>query len=111
MITQETYEALKDARKKLKNWKGDTKKMLFEGQAQDLYDLLDTTIREFDGENEMTNVPDRVFLVIGEDTPDGADFDEFDEVWLVTRGDGTQRIEVLYECYDKIEWFDFDELK
>ena len=59
----------------------------------------------------MTNVPDRVFLVIGEDTPDGADFDEFDEVWLVTRGDGTQRIEVLYECYDKIEWFDFDELK
>ena len=111
MITQETYEALKDARKKLKNRKGDTKKMLFEGQAQDLYDLLDTTIREFDGENEMTNVPDRVFLVIGEDTPDGADFDEFDEVWLVTRGDGTQRIEVLYECYDKIEWFDFDELK
>ena len=111
MITQETYEALKDARKKLKNRKGDTKKMLFEGQAQDLYDLLDTIIREFDGENEMTNVPDRVFLVIGEDTPDGADFDEFDEVWLVTRGDGTQRIEVLYECYDKIEWFDFDELK
>ena len=111
MITQDTYEALKDARKKLKNRKGDTKKMLFEGQAQDLYDLLDTIIREFDGENEMTNVPDRVFLVIGEDTPDGADFDEFDEVWLVTRGDGTQRIEVLYECYDKIECFDFDELK
>lgn len=80
MITQETYEALKDARKKLKNRKGDTKKMLFEGQAQDLYDLLDTTIREFEGENETTNVPDRVFLVIGEDTPDGADFDEFDEV-------------------------------
>lgn len=80
MITQETYEALKDARKKLKNWKGDTKKMLFEGQAQNLYDLLDTTIREFEGENEMTNVPDRVFLVIGEDTPDGADFDELDEV-------------------------------
>lgn len=80
MITQETYEALKDARKKLKNWNGDTKKMLFEGQAQNLYDLLDTTIREFEGENEMTNVPDRVFLVIGEDTPDGADFDELDEV-------------------------------
>ena len=111
MITQDTYEALKDARKKLKNRKGDTKKMLFEGQAQDLYDLLDTIIREFDGENEMTNVPDRVFLVIGEDTPDGADFDEFDEVWLVTRGDGTHRIEAMYECYDKIEWFDFDELK
>lgn len=80
MITQETYEALKDARKKLKNRKGDTKKMLFEGQTQDPYDLLDTTIREFEGENETTNVPDRVFLVIGEDTPDGADFDEFDEV-------------------------------
>ena len=79
MITQETYEALKNARKKLKNWKGDTKKMLFEGQAQDLYDLLDTTIREFEGENEMTNVPDSIFLVIGEDTPDGADFDELDE--------------------------------
>ncbi len=28
-----------------------------------------------------------------------------DDVWV------TQRIEVLYECYDKIEWFDFDELK
>lgn len=80
MITQETYEALKNARKKLKNRKGDTKKMLFEGQTQDLYDLLDTTIREFEGENEMTNVPDRVFLVIGEDTPDGANFDELDEV-------------------------------
>ena len=80
MITQETYEALKDARKKLKNWKGDTKKMLFEGQTQDLYDLLDTTIREFEGENETTNGPYRVFLVIGEDTPDGADFDELDEV-------------------------------
>lgn len=36
---------------------------------------------------------------------------EKDDVWVVTRGDGTQRIEVLYECYDKIEWFDFDELK
>ena len=34
-----------------------------------------------------------------------------DDIWVVTRGDGTQRIEVLYECYDKIEWFDFDELK
>ena len=34
-----------------------------------------------------------------------------DDVWIVTRGDGTQRIEALYECYDKIEWFDFDELK
>ena len=31
-----------------------------------------------------------------------------EDVWLVTRGDGTQRIEVLYECYDKIEWLDFD---
>nr|UVX88798.1 MAG: hypothetical protein [Bacteriophage sp.] len=50
------------------------------GQTQDLYDLLDTTIREFEGENEMTNVPDSIFLVIGEDTPDGADFDELDEV-------------------------------
>lgn len=80
MITQETYDALKNAREKLKNWKGDTKKILFEGQAQDLYDLLDTTIREFEGEDEMTNVPDRIFLVIGEDTPDGADFDELDEV-------------------------------
>lgn len=80
MITQETYDALKNARDKLKNWKGDTKKMLFEGQVQDLYDLLDTTIREFEGENEMTNVPDRIFLVIGEDTPDGIDFDILDEV-------------------------------
>lgn len=80
MITQETYDALKNARDKLKNWKGDTKKILFEGQAQDLYDLLDTTIREFEGENEMTNVPDHIFLVIGEDTPDGVDFDELDEV-------------------------------
>lgn len=34
-----------------------------------------------------------------------------DDVWIVTRGDGTYRIEALYECYDKIEWFDFDELK
>lgn len=34
-----------------------------------------------------------------------------DGVWLVTIGDGTHRIEALYECYDKIEWLDFDELK
>lgn len=34
-----------------------------------------------------------------------------DDIWLVTRGDGTHRIEALYECYDKIEWLDFDELK
>lgn len=80
MITQETYEALKNARNKLKNSKGVTGKMLFDGQAQDLYDLLNTTIREFEGENEMTNVPDSIFLVIGEDTPDGADFEELDEV-------------------------------
>lgn len=71
---------MKDARKKLKNRKGDTKKILFEGEAQDLYDLLDTTIREFEGENEMVNVPDRIFLNIGEDVPDGADFDELYEV-------------------------------
>ena len=86
MITQETYEALKDARNKLKNWKGDTKKIIFEGQAQDLYDLLDATIRELDDENEMTNVPDSIFLVIGEDTPEDADFDELDEVtWSKVR--------------------------
>ena len=60
--------------------------MLFEGQAQDLYDLLDTTIREFEGENEMTNVPDRIFLIIGEDVPDGSDFEELDEVtWCKER--------------------------
>ena len=34
-----------------------------------------------------------------------------DDIWVVTRGDGTHRIEALYECYDKIEWLDFDELK
>lgn len=34
MITQETYEALKDARKKLKNRKGDIKKILFEGGSR-----------------------------------------------------------------------------
>lgn len=34
-----------------------------------------------------------------------------DDVWVVTRGDGTHRIEAMYECYDKIEWLDFDELK
>lgn len=28
-----------------------------------------------------------------------------DDIWI------TQRIEVLYGCYDKIEWLDFDELK
>ena len=34
-----------------------------------------------------------------------------DDGWIVTRGDGTHRIDALYECYDKIEWLDFDELK
>ena len=80
MITQETYEALKNARKKLTNWKGDVKPILFKGDAEELYNLLDTTIRQFDGENEMRNVPERIFLNIGEDTPDGADFNELDEV-------------------------------
>jgi len=80
MITQETYEALKNARKKLANWKGDVKPILFKGDAEELYNLLDTTIRQFDGENEMRNVPERIFLNIGEDTPDGADFNELDEV-------------------------------
>jgi len=80
MITQETYEAWKEARKKLQNWNGKVKPILFEGDVEKIYDLLDTTIREFEGENEMENVPDRIFLVIGEDTPDGADFNELDEV-------------------------------
>ena len=34
-----------------------------------------------------------------------------DDRLIVTRGDGTHRIEAMYECYDKIEWLDFDELK
>ena len=34
-----------------------------------------------------------------------------DDGLIVTRGDGTHRIESMYECYDKIEWLDFDELK
>ena len=34
-----------------------------------------------------------------------------DDIWVVTRGEGTHRIKVLYDIYDKIEWFDFDELK
>lgn len=75
MITQETYEALKNARKKLK-YKEDA----FRGANTRPLRPSRYPIREFEGENEMTNVPDRVFLVIGEDTPDGADFDELDEV-------------------------------
>lgn len=80
MITQETYEALKDARKKLMNWNGKPKPILFKEDVEDMFDLLDTTIREFDGENEMKNVPERIFLVIGEDAPEGCDFNELDEV-------------------------------
>ena len=82
MITQETYEALKDARKNLHFDRAETrlKKILYAGDVEDLYDLLDTTIREFEGENEMENVPERIFLVIGENTPDGGDFNELDEV-------------------------------
>ena len=34
-----------------------------------------------------------------------------DDRWIFTRGDVTHRVEALYECYDKIEWLDFDELK
>ena len=34
-----------------------------------------------------------------------------DDIWVATRGEGTHRIKVLYDIYDKIEWFDFDELK
>ena len=34
-----------------------------------------------------------------------------DDICVVTRGEGTHRIEILYDIYDKIEWFDFDELK
>lgn len=82
MITQETYEALKDARKKLHFDRDETrlKKILYASDIEDLYDLLDITIREFEGQNEMENVPDRIFLVIGEDTPDGCDFNELGEV-------------------------------
>ena len=82
MITQETYEALKDARNKLYFDRDETrlKKILYAGDIEDLYDLLGITIREFEGQNEMENVPERIFLVIGEDVPDGADFNELDEV-------------------------------
>ena len=34
-----------------------------------------------------------------------------DDICVVTRWEGTHRIEILYDIYDKIEWFDFDELK
>ena len=34
-----------------------------------------------------------------------------DDGLIFTRGYVTHRIEALYECYDKIEWLDFDELK
>lgn len=33
-----------------------------------------------------------------------------DDIWIITRGDGSKRIEAMYECYDKIEWLDFDEI-
>lgn len=53
------YDAIRKRNSELEGWyKEDT----FRGQVQDLYDLLDTTIREFDDENEMTNVPDRIFF-------------------------------------------------
>ena len=78
MITQGTYEALKKARKNLKHEDGRVRKVAFD--AEDLYDLIDTTIREFEGENEMLNVPDRIFLVIGEETPCDADFNELGEI-------------------------------
>ena len=34
-----------------------------------------------------------------------------DDIWVVPRGEGTHRIETIYKLYDKVEWFDFDELK
>ena len=78
MITQGTYEALKKARKNLKHEDGRVRKVAFD--AEDLYDLIDITIREFEGENEMTNVPEHIFLVIGEETPGNADFNELDGI-------------------------------
>ena len=111
MITQATYEALKNARKNLKNWKGDIKPILFKGDAEDLYDLLNTTIREFEGENEMENVPERIFLNVGEDTPDGADFNELDEVTWSKDRVSYKDIEYVRKDYPKAKnlWHDVKE--
>ena len=113
MITQETDEAWRDARKKLHFDRAETrlKKILYAGDIEDLYDLLDTTIREFEGENEMENVPDHIFRVIGEDTPDGCDFNELDEVTWSKERISYKDIEYVRkdEPKAKIPWHDAKE--
>lgn len=43
---------------------------------------------------------------------DEQDMNEFTKVFAKTIEDeAIKQIEVLYECYEKIEWLDFDELK
>ncbi len=82
MIRQDTYEKLKVAREKLQVLikKGHWKQTVFPDELEDLHDLLDTTLNEFEDRNEMENVPDRIFLVIGEDVPEGCDFNELEDV-------------------------------
>lgn len=82
MITQETYEKLKVAREKLQALikKGTVRRTVYHNELEDLHDLLDTTLDEFEGRNEMENVPDRIFLVIDEEVPEGCDFNELSDV-------------------------------
>lgn len=82
MITQETYEALKDARMKLYFDKGKLrlKKIMYSNQIADISELLDKVIEEIEDVNEIRNAPERIYLNIGEDVSDGADFNELDEV-------------------------------
>ncbi len=82
MITQETYEKLKVAREKLQAIikKGRPWKNFYHSELEDLHDLLDTTLNEFEDRNEMENVPDRIFLVIDEDVPEGCDFNDLEDV-------------------------------
>lgn len=112
MITQETYEALKNARTTLKSRKGDTKPILFQGQVEELFDLLDTTIRQFEGENEMENVPERIFLNIAEDTPDGCDFNDLDEITWSKERVSYKDIEYVRKDEPKVKanpWHDANE--
>lgn len=96
MITQMTYEALKNAARRLEHPLLGTKPICSAKEIRELHDLLVKVTDEIDEEIVAQSPPERIFLNISDDVPDGTKFEELDREFVTWSSERVYKNDLEY---------------
>ena len=96
MITQMTYEALKEAARNLEHPTLGTKPILYNKDIKQLHDLLVRVTNEIDEEIVVQSPPERIFLNVSDDVPDGTKFEELDREFVTWSSERVYKNDIEY---------------